>query len=122
MMNHQKKAEEKAFWNKTARERIYAAFDVEEYEYIFERTLNDTLGHFIVDIGCASGVSSVLLARRGYRVIGFDLSPELIQQAQRLWVDEPNCPVFLVGDAENLPLNNDSCDVISCNNCTINFF
>ena len=36
---------------------------------------------------------------------------KLIQQAQRLWVDEPNRPVFLVGDAENLPLNNDSCDV-----------
>ncbi len=39
-------------------------------------------GASIIDIGCGTGRHSVELAKRGYRVTGLDLSPEMLKQAK----------------------------------------
>lgn len=66
------------------------------------------LGHFpsggaIVEVGCGTGDYTLLLARRGFRMIGVDLSPASIESATRkartLGVSEVS---FVASDAESL--------------------
>jgi ubiquinone/menaquinone biosynthesis C-methylase UbiE len=107
----QKKGEEAAFWDKVARERIYAAFDRAEYESVIDKTLGvDLTGQTIVDVGCASGLSAALFAARGARVIGIDISPQLIAQAARNFPEYADQITFKVGDAEHLDLGDASVD------------
>ncbi len=113
-MSHssQDKHGEQRFWDKMARERIYAAFDKHEYLEMFDKTLGtDLTGQRIVDIGCASGVSAALLASRGAEVVGLDISPELIEQAKTLWPEYGGQIHFATGDAERLELEDGSVDV-----------
>ena len=107
----QDKFSEAHFWNKVAGGRVYAAFDQEEYEDLIDRTLGrDLSGKTVVDIGSASGVSAALLAARGAKVIGIDISPELVRQAKELWRDYDERIDFMVGDAETLGLPDASVD------------
>ena len=108
---NQDKHSEQAFWDKTAHERIYAAFDRSEYADVFEKALGKNLsGKTIADIGCASGISAVMLASQGAKVIGVDISPELIQQAKKLWVEFSGQIDFITGDAEHLDIQDNSVD------------
>ena len=53
-------------------------------QYMF-RGMNPVRGRTILDFGCGSGVTSVQLAMMGAsRVVGFDLSPDLIEYATNL--------------------------------------
>jgi len=106
----QKKDAEAAFWDKVAQERIYAAFDKEEYESYIDSLGKDLTGKTIVDIGSASGVSAALFAARGAIVYGIDISPELIAQAKTLWPEYEDRLHFQVGDAENLDFEDNSVD------------
>jgi SAM-dependent methyltransferase len=106
----QKKDAEAAFWDKVARERIYAAFDKEEYENYIDTLGADLTGKTIVDIGSAAGVSAALFAARGATVYGIDISPELIAQAKTLWPEYQDRLHFQVGDAEKLELKDASVD------------
>ena len=108
----QKKNDEIKFWDKIANERIYAAFNKKEYSDMFQNNLNGLeKGAVVLDIGCASGISSMILSKLGYQVKGMDISPKLIEQANRLWKNEANQPEFFVGDAEKIPMDSESCDV-----------
>jgi ubiquinone/menaquinone biosynthesis C-methylase UbiE len=40
-------------------------------------------GTSIVDINCGTGIDAIALARRGFRVTGIDISPKMIEQAER---------------------------------------
>ncbi len=107
----QDKHGEQTFWDKIAHERIYAAFDRSEYADVFERAFGKNLsGKTIADIGCASGISAVMLASQGSKVIGVDISPELIQQAKQLWTEFSGQIRFITGDAEHLDIQDDSVD------------
>ena len=44
--------------------------------------LGDLRGKTVLEIGCATGFHSILLARSGARVKSFDISPESIRVAQ----------------------------------------
>lgn len=107
----QNKYSEVTFWDLVAKQRVYAAFDKEEYEAIFDRTLgHDLTGKTVLDIGSASGVSAAILAAKGAQVIGLDISPELITQAKHLWKDYADRLEFKVGDAENLDCSDGTVD------------
>ena len=82
-------------------------------EYVFH-LLGDVRGKTILEYGCGDGVNTVLLANRGAHVISLDLSPELIDVArQRLRVHGITSGVdFIVGSAHNVPLPDESVDVV----------
>jgi len=82
-----------------------------EYAYWL---LGDVRGKAVLDLGCGSGANTVLLADRGARVTGLDLSPDLIELArQRLHVNEIAADVgFVVGSAHAIDLPDASMDVV----------
>ncbi|HJX90674.1 MAG TPA: class I SAM-dependent methyltransferase [Pyrinomonadaceae bacterium] len=86
---------------------------VHPLEYAFN-LLGDVRGKTILEYGCGDGVNTVLLANRGAKVISLDLSPELIDVArQRLQAHDITSGVdLIVGSAHNVPLPNESVDVV----------
>lgn len=82
-----------------------------EYSY---RLLGDVRGKTVLEYGCGDGVNTVLLARRGARVIALDISPDLIEVARRrLEANRVAGDVeFIVGSAHDVPLLDESVDVV----------
>ncbi len=62
----------------------------------------------IADLGCGSGVFSDVLATLGFDATGVDLSPGMVELAQKSY---PNCQ-FVVGDVEKLPFEDGSFDAV----------
>ncbi|SDH15258.1 class I SAM-dependent methyltransferase [Roseospirillum parvum] len=107
----QRKAEEVEFWDKVGRKRLYAAFDRQEYIDVIDSTVGvDLDGMFVVDIGCAAGLTSALFAARGATVHGVDISPELIARAAESWPEFKSRLTFGVGDAEALGFDDNTVD------------
>jgi acyl transferase domain-containing protein/SAM-dependent methyltransferase len=66
----------------------------------------------VVDVGCGRGGMAALLAvRLGADVLGIDLSPEAIAFCRRAHAHSG--VRFQVGDAEHLPIDEASCDVVT---------
>ena len=82
-----------------------------EYSYYL---LHDVRGKVVLDYGCGSGENTILLANRGARVLAMDLSESLIRLAQnRLKINSIAGNVrFLTGSAHNIPLQDESVDVV----------
>jgi SAM-dependent methyltransferase len=82
-------------------------------EYAFH-LLGDVRGKVVLDFGCGSGENTALLCRRGARVVGVDLSTDLVRLARRrLDLNGLGGQAHLsVASAHNLPLDNGSIDVI----------
>jgi SAM-dependent methyltransferase len=82
-----------------------------EYSY---HLLGDVRGKTVLEYGCGDGLNTVVLARRGARVKALDISPDLIEVArQRLRANGLTKDVeFIVGSAHELPLPDDSVDVV----------
>jgi ubiquinone/menaquinone biosynthesis C-methylase UbiE len=82
-----------------------------EYAYAL---LGDVRGLRVLDFGCGSGENSLLLARRGARVVGVDISASLIDLAKRrLRVNHAERgAAFIVGSAHDLPIHAASVDVV----------
>ena len=69
-------------------------------------------GSLILDLGCGNGLSSAMLARRGHRVVGVDISPLFLRDGLR-WAG-PGL-TLLASDAEQLPFKDDSFDLVCSN-------
>jgi len=82
-----------------------------EYAYAL---LGDARGRIVLDFGCGSGENSLLLARRGARVIGVDISEPLVRLARRrLEVNGlAGGARFVVGSAHDLPLGEGTVDIV----------
>jgi SAM-dependent methyltransferase len=69
--------------------------------------LEDELGHDtskrILDIGCGTGRHSIELARRGYPVVGIDLSESLLKRAREKAREQDLTVDFRKHDARDLP-------------------
>jgi len=98
----QDKAKEVAFFD------CFAA--AEDYDVLLPKAKADIISAFVrlsglkpgarvLDVGCGSGTFTGLLAERGYRTIGLDISPKLIVLARQKFPDT----TFVEGDAENMP-------------------
>jgi len=61
----------------------------------------------ILDLACGTGVHSVYFARKGYRVVGVDLSREMLEVAKRKARAERLEVEFLEGDIRDLRFNNE---------------
>ena len=60
-------------------------------------------GQTVLDLACGTGVVAVTAARLGARLSGLDLSPALIEDAQRNAALLDHDIAFTTGDAESLP-------------------
>ncbi len=62
----------------------------------------------VLDCGCGTGWLSYLLQKRGYEVVGTDVSPDAIDLAEhnRMFFDG-GVPDFLVADYERLPFQSE---------------
>jgi len=82
-------------------------------EYAF-RLLGDVRGKTVLDLGCGSGETVISLLHRGARVIGIDISPELIAIAQRRLSNAGLSASVRVGSAYETELQDASVDVVFC--------
>ena len=81
-------------------------------EYAFH-LLGDVKGKTILEYGCGDGLNTVVLTRRGAKVIGLDISPELLDLAERrMTVNQCTGSMFVLGSAHELPLQDESVDVV----------
>ena len=81
-----------------------------EYSY---HLLGDVKGKTILDYGCGDGMNTVMLSHRGARVIGVDVSAELLALAKRR-VAANRCheAMLVMGSAHALPLRDESVDIV----------
>jgi SAM-dependent methyltransferase len=81
-----------------------------EYAYAL---LGDIRGRTVLDFGCGSGENTLLLAKRGAKTVGVDISADLIALARsRLAINGlPGAAQFIVGSAHN-PVESDRVDVV----------
>ena len=102
-----------------------AAADFDEFDFVHAVTRDGLLARLepmlldaktIVDLGCATGTASKLLAKRfrGAQVIGIDHSPAMLHEAakKKSWFAKS---VFIEGSAADIPLAEQSVDIVFCN-------
>lgn len=79
-------------------------------------------GETVLDLGSGMGfdchLASMIVGESG-RVIGVDMTPEMIEKAKLAAEDGPRNVEFRLGEIEKLPVEDDSVDVI-ISNCVIN--
>jgi 2-polyprenyl-3-methyl-5-hydroxy-6-metoxy-1,4-benzoquinol methylase len=73
-------------------------------------SLGPLAGLDVLDFGCGHGMASVVLARQGARVVGFDLSPGYLQEARRRAEANGVAVSFVQADGERLPFASSSFD------------
>lgn len=69
-------------------------------------------GQRLLDVGCGAGQSAIPAARSGLRVTGVDIAENLIEHARERAESEGLDAHFDVGDAEDLPYEDGSFDVV----------
>jgi ubiquinone/menaquinone biosynthesis C-methylase UbiE len=74
--------------------------------------LGDLTGRRVLDFGCGHGMAAVVLARRGAHVIGFDLSPGYLEEAERRAQANRVLISFVRANGERLPFADQSFDRI----------
>lgn len=81
-----------------------------EYAY---HLLGDVRGKTVLEFGCGDGLNTVMLSKRGAKVIAFDISAELIELAAKR-VEANGCGrvELLLASAHSLPLKDESVDVV----------
>ena len=76
----------------------------------------------ILDLACGSGRHALELARRGFEVVGADISSELIEIANRAAAAEPELPVrFLEADLRELALEDEFDLVLNLNDGAVGY-
>jgi 2-polyprenyl-3-methyl-5-hydroxy-6-metoxy-1,4-benzoquinol methylase len=68
-----------------------------------EKEIEYNKGTKILDIGCGTGRHSIELSKRGYEIVGIDLSESLLKRAKEKATEQNLQIVFQRHDARNLP-------------------
>ena len=76
-----------------------------------EWTVDDT--QRVLDVGCGTGVVSLLLAELGHDVVGVDFAPNMLEYARSKARQAAYSVAFLQGDAETLALSDDSVELLT---------
>lgn len=83
-----------------------------------ERFLPEGRSLSILDVGTGTGFFAILLAEKGHRVEGIDLTPAMLEEARTLAKQRNLNITFREMDAQNLDYPNDSFDVVISRNLT----
>jgi ubiquinone/menaquinone biosynthesis C-methylase UbiE len=86
---------------------------MEQGARIFYEQLDVSAGCQMLDVACGSGQVALWAARDGVRVTGVDIAPNLIARAQARARAEGLNARFVAGDAEALPFEAASFDVVT---------
>jgi SAM-dependent methyltransferase len=118
-------ASEQQFHDAQAAERArrfadLASLRLRDDEYLDHETwirpafalLGDLNGKRTLDYGCGHGMASVVMARHGARVTGFDLSPGYVDEARRRAIANEVDASFVTANAEELPFADESFDAV----------
>lgn len=72
-------------------------------------------GECALDVATGTGFTALALAPRCRRVVALDLTPQMVEQAQRLQRERGVVNVlFCLGDAEALPFRDGAFDIVTC--------
>src|SRR6201982_4296934 len=80
---------------------------------IFCEQLDIPAGCQLLDVACGSGQVALWAARDGVNATGVDIAPNLVQRAQARAKAEALNTRFMEGDAEALPFEDASFDVVT---------
>ena len=69
-------------------------------------------GDDVLDVACGTGNAALRAAERGASVVGVDLTPELLAEGRRLAAEDGLELDWVQGDAEELPFDDESFDVV----------
>lgn len=69
-------------------------------------------GWRVLDVACGNGNTTLAAARSGTHVVGIDYVPELLEGARQRALTEGLDAEFTLGDAENLPADDDTFDAV----------
>jgi ubiquinone/menaquinone biosynthesis C-methylase UbiE len=78
------------------------------------RALGNPRGRDILELGCGAARWSIALADRGARAVGLDLSFEQLAHARRLLRESQSRVRLVRGDAERLPFDSATFDLVFC--------
>lgn len=70
------------------------------------------IGSKFIDIGCGDGQGAHLLYKEGYKVIGADISHEMIEKAREKWGSGDDNLTFMQADLSQLPFQNHQVDAV----------
>lgn len=114
----------------SAYESLAACYDELTYDIPYEKTLTfferlcareHVQPHSVLDLACGTGSLSLLLARRGYRVIGADLSSDMLAEAEQKAQALPeNRPFFICQPMQHLRLA-EPVDAVICALDSLNY-
>ncbi|MCD2198060.1 methyltransferase domain-containing protein [Actinomycetospora endophytica] len=102
------------FWVKIIREGL-DRYRTELTDQAVLDAIGDVSGLDVLDAGCGEGYMSRLLAERGARAAGVDVSGSLIESARTHEAAERLSLKYMVAGLEDLPLEDDSFDIAVCN-------
>ncbi|MBR6114177.1 MAG: methyltransferase domain-containing protein [Oscillospiraceae bacterium] len=114
----------KSYW--TARAHDFAAVRVNElHDAISDRWTEEICARLpgnrpldILDAGTGTGYFAVLLSRLGHRLTGIDLTPAMLDEADRIAGQAGVSPTFLVMDAQALRFDDAVFDAVVTRNLT----
>ena len=86
-------------------------------QYLIERLKSMGAGSRGVDIGCGNGYFTRALIKAGYSAVGVDISPQMLDGAQKLSLKEGVRAEFLLGDITKLKLNFKADFCVAVNDC-----
>jgi len=86
---------------------------MEDGARLFYEQLDIPAGSDLLDVACGSGQLALWAARDGVKVTGVDIAPNLVLRAQARAQGEGLKARFLEGDAEDLPFEDASFDVVT---------
>ena len=69
-------------------------------------------GESVLDVACGTGNATIPAAKAGARTTGLDITPELLERARERGAEEGVEIDWVEGDAENLPFDDGSFDVV----------
>ena len=98
----------------------YAKFRAGFPDSLFDRLAAlgiGTLGQTVVDVGTGTGILARGFALGGCKVIGIDPDDRLLNQARRLDATASVTVDYKFGRAEDIPLTDDSADIVSAGQC-----